>query len=317
MSANRSAEKFVKQSVVASILPSLKRNLAKQPRSHHEASIVRASVAAIFRWKERKQQSLELLFVRRCVNENDTWSGQVAFPGGRRQKQNKMNLSSLEDESNKLADWESLRETAQRETMEEVGLDLTTPHVHWIGSLPPIRTHLRSLSVSTQVFFIDEAAEEHSYQPKLQESEIADVFWVDVQELFNVHRYHVLAYPLEDSLMSFQLHPFLQSIAKTLLGNMLFDCVYLPRPNHPYPDDECLLRRPAHDFVLWGLTLRAVVKIFTIAGAPLPMRPVAQRFESKILGDIVLYCMRFPDRALAGTATLSGLLLVGIVCSKL
>ncbi|KAG6614126.1 nudix hydrolase [Phytophthora cinnamomi] len=311
------ARRFVEQSVVTSLVPLLKRNLAKQLPPRHDAPFVRASVAAVFRWKEKEQRSLELLFVRRTVNEKDTWSGQVAFPGGRRQKKTKMDLSALDDVSEEWTDWESLRETAQRETMEEVGLDLTSPHAHWIGNLPPINTHLRSLSVSTQVFFIDVAADEHDYKPKVQESEISDVFWVDVQEIFNTRRYQILSYPLEDSLMSLRMHPQILALAKKVLGNMQFDCIYLPRPDHPPPDDERLPRREVKDFVLWGLTLRSVVELFKAAGSPLPMRPDAQHFDSKLLGDIVLYCMRYPDKVVAGTATLSAMLLVGVVYSHL
>ncbi|OWZ24088.1 MutT/nudix family protein [Phytophthora megakarya] len=319
--SSTSARRFVEQSVVASLVPLLKRNLAKQPPPRHDASFVRASVAAVFRWKEKEQRSLELLFVRRSVSEKDTWSGQVAFPGGRRQKKTKMDLNALDDVSGEWTDWESLRETAQRETMEEVGLDLTDPHVHWIGHLPPIQTHLRSLSVSTQVFllvfFIDAPADEHDYKPKLQKSEIADVFWVDVQEFFNTKRYQVLSYPLEDSIMGLSMRPRVLALAKKILGNMLFDCIYLPRPGHSLPDDERLPRREVTDFVLWGLTLRAVVNLFATAGSPLPMRSDALHFDSKLLGDIVLYCVRYPDKVIAGTATISAMMLVGVVYSSL
>ncbi|CAH0490228.1 unnamed protein product [Peronospora farinosa] len=305
------SKKFIEQSVMKNLMSVLQRNLAKQPFLHHDAPFVRASVAAIFRWKEKEKQSFQLLFVRRCVNEKDTWSGQVAFPGGRRQKKIKTDDSNLNKVSKEWTDWESLCETAQRETMEEVGLDLSTSHVHWIGNLPPIRTHLRSLRVSIQ------AASEHDYKPKLQESEVADVFWVDVHELFNTQRYHVLSYPLEDSLLSLRMHPRVLAMAKRLLGNMLFDCIYLPRPNHLLLGDDHLSRRNVHDFVLWGLTLRAVVDLFAVAGSPLPMRPNAQHFDSKILGKIVLYCMRFPEKVMAGTATISTMILVGVISSRL
>lgn len=140
---------------------------------------------------------------------------------------------------------------------------------------------------------------------------------MDVQEFFNTRRYQVLSYPLQDSIVSLQMRPRVLGLAKKLLGNMLFDCIYLPRPDHPLPDDERLPRRDVHDFVLWGLTLRAVVDLFIVAGSPLPMRPDALHFDSKMLGDIVLYCMRYPDKVIAGTATISAMLLVGVVYSSL
>ncbi|RLN97754.1 hypothetical protein BBJ28_00012220 [Nothophytophthora sp. Chile5] len=270
------ARRFVEQSAVTSLVPLLKRNLARQPPPRHDAPFVRASVAAVFRWKEKQQRTLELLFVRRSVNEKDTWSGQVAFPGGRRQKKTRMDLT-LDDVSEEWSDWESLRETAQRETMEEVGLDLTTAYT----------------------------------------SEISDVFWVDVQELFNTRRYQELSYPLEESILGLKMSPRLLVMAKKMLGDMYFDSIYLPRPAHPLPDDERLPRRDAQDFVLWGLTLHSVVEIFKVGGTPLPMRPDAQHFDSKLLGDMLLYCYRYPDKAVAGAATLSAVFLVSVLYSSL
>ncbi|KAL7684160.1 putative NUDIX hydrolase domain-containing protein [Plasmopara halstedii] len=309
--------RFVEQSVITSLVPRLKRSLIKEPPLRHNAPFVRASVAAVFRWKETEQQSLELLFVRRSVNKNDIWSGQIAFPGGRRQKKTQMDLKlpdSVSDE--RTDDWESLRETAQRETFEEVGLDLTTKHVHWIGNLSPIESQLIPLSVSTQVYFIDTAADEHNYKPKVHTSEIADVFWVDVQELYNPQRYNVLSYPIEDALLSLRLHPRVLAMIKKVLGNMLFDCIYLPRPNRSPPDEECL-PRDMHDFVLWGLTLRAVVMICAAADAPLPIRLKPRHFDSKLIGDVVLYCLQYSDKIIAGTATLSILFMFGLVYSNL
>ena len=163
------------------------------------------------------------------------------------------------------------------------------------------------------MFFIDAAADKHAYAPKLQESEIADVFWVDVQELFNPRRYQVLSYPLEQSLRK---HPRVLAVTQRVLGNMLFDCIYLPRPNRSVPDDdERLSHRDVHDFVLWGMTLRAVTQLFAVTGSSLPMRPTAQRFEkSTILGPMILYCLRHRLTVAVGTATfLSSIVVVHLV----
>ncbi len=64
-----------------------------------------AAVALILR--ETPDDDLELLFIQRAARTDDPWSGQIAFPGGRRDPVD----ATLED-------------TAVRETREEVGLDL-------------------------------------------------------------------------------------------------------------------------------------------------------------------------------------------------
>ncbi|KAI9088739.1 NUDIX hydrolase domain-like protein [Phlyctochytrium arcticum] len=59
----------------------------------------------------------EVLFVRRAVNPTDRWSGHMAFPGG------------------KCEPNESDQEAAERETLEEIGLDLTSPEFTCLGAL--------------------------------------------------------------------------------------------------------------------------------------------------------------------------------------
>ena len=69
-----------------------------------ERGMIAAAVAVLL---HDGDVGLETLFIHRAVRAGDTWSGQVAFPGGRREP----------------ADAD-LRATAIRETMEEVGVDL-------------------------------------------------------------------------------------------------------------------------------------------------------------------------------------------------
>ena len=63
-----------------------------------------AAVAVIYR---HGNQGIELFFIQRAKKAGDPWSGDMAFPGGRKQ---------IEDAH--------LKDTAIRETWEETGLDL-------------------------------------------------------------------------------------------------------------------------------------------------------------------------------------------------
>ena len=64
-----------------------------------------ASVAAVFR---DGPDGAELLFIQRAAHPDDPWSGQIGFPGGRRE---------ADDPNGEAA--------AIRETLEEIGLDLS------------------------------------------------------------------------------------------------------------------------------------------------------------------------------------------------
>ncbi|DBA01476.1 TPA: hypothetical protein N0F65_005595 [Lagenidium giganteum] len=287
---------FLSNIKLGTFLPALQRQLVSPANQQllQSQAVAGASVAAVFRWRERQKRTLELLFVRRSINEWDTWSGQVAFPGGKRQQ--------LRD-----SEWETYLETAQRETLEEIGLDLTQPHVHHIGSLPSIKTHIRSFSVSTQVFFIDAAADEHDFVPVIQDAEIADVMWVDIQDLYDPARYQMLTWPLEDMMPFLRTRPTVKRLVLSVLGNLQFGCIYLPRPTHEYPDLD-MTRRHRHDFILWGLTLRMFSDLAKAAGHhPTQLEDVMPSFESKTIGRLCLFLYRHPDQALKRAAAFAAL----------
>lgn len=74
-----------------------------------------------------------MLFVRRAEWVNDPWSGQTALPGG--------HLGPTDSD---------LLDTARRETLEEVGLDLTRES--YLGRLDDIRPSARSPSIVVSPF---------------------------------------------------------------------------------------------------------------------------------------------------------------------
>lgn len=82
----------------------------------------------------------ELLFIRRAERVGDPWSGDMAFPGGREEPHDP-----------------HPRGTAERETREEVGLDLEG--ARFLGALTPmaspLRTPGRALTIHPYVFRVD------------------------------------------------------------------------------------------------------------------------------------------------------------------
>lgn len=99
---------------------------------------------------------VEVLLIRRAERAGDPWSGHIALPGGRCEA------------------GESWLRTAQRETQEEIGLDLTR-HGHCLGTLPLVRPQWRDepLHVAPIVFALRDV-------PALQPapSEVEELLWV-------------------------------------------------------------------------------------------------------------------------------------------
>jgi 8-oxo-dGTP pyrophosphatase MutT (NUDIX family) len=104
----------------------------------------------------------ELLFIRRAERVGDPWSGHVAFPGGRRDP----------------ADV-TLEETARRESMEELGVDLGAD-ARLIGVLDDLRPRsavLPSIAVRPFVYVLER---EVGLVPNV---EVHSAFWVPMAEL--------------------------------------------------------------------------------------------------------------------------------------
>jgi 8-oxo-dGTP pyrophosphatase MutT (NUDIX family) len=110
---------------------------------------VEAGVAAVLREREG---DVELLFIRRAEHEDDPWSGDIAFPGGR---------VDPEDAGPRGA--------AVRETLEEVALDLGP--TRYLGRLSDVLGNAESIRVSAFVYAIQG-------DPQLVPNyEVGDVFW--------------------------------------------------------------------------------------------------------------------------------------------
>jgi 8-oxo-dGTP pyrophosphatase MutT (NUDIX family) len=124
----------------------------------------RASVALILR---QLSDDMEILFIQRAAHENDPWSGHIAFPGGK---------------------WEPdelVCQTAHRETLEEIGIDLED--ALYLGRLSDIVGANLPVWVSCCVYGMGQGE-----QSPVLSDEVSDVFWIRLSDVRDRSR-HILA----------------------------------------------------------------------------------------------------------------------------
>lgn len=122
-----------------------------------------ASVAIIILIDSLRQKE-SVLFIKRTKNENDPWSGHYGLPGG---------MSEAK---------ESFYDTCIRETMEEVGLDLTEHR--FLGPLSPLQVQSMGdkldFYIHPFVFVIRKDAE-----LKICPSEVESYHWINSDDILN------------------------------------------------------------------------------------------------------------------------------------
>ena len=107
------------------------------------------------------KQDLRVLFVKRVENPRDSWSGQMALPGGKR---------DVEDRD--------LKETVIREVLEEININLLD-HCRFLGVLCPQRSKQRpELTILPFVILLEQEP-----SIKMSEGEVERVLWVSLKEL--------------------------------------------------------------------------------------------------------------------------------------
>jgi len=118
-------------------------------------------------------QEFQVLFVKRAEKLTDPWSGQTAFPGGKRDPEDK-----------------DLKETVVRETLEETGMNLLEGCC-FLGAMEPVRSTQRP-EMRILPFVVLQEKEQNI---ELNE-ELTDYFWVPLKEL--VHSKRSVKYRFEE-----------------------------------------------------------------------------------------------------------------------
>lgn len=126
-----------------------------------------AAVASVFR---DGREGAELLFIERAHHDQDPWSGQIGFPGGRAEQTD-----------------ESLEATAARETREELGLELFAAPTHRLGALDQLQARARrqviAMGITPYAFVLEGPA------PTLTPNyEVEEAFWVPLSQLADPDR---------------------------------------------------------------------------------------------------------------------------------
>lgn len=108
-------------------------------------------------------QNLELLFIKRAVNSTDRWSGQIAFPGGKREETDSSLLSAC-----------------LREVHEEIGYELLSESL--LGSIDDIQARKRGVHLD---FYIEPFVFHITEKPLLVLSprEVEKSYWIPLAYL--------------------------------------------------------------------------------------------------------------------------------------
>jgi 8-oxo-dGTP pyrophosphatase MutT (NUDIX family) len=134
----------------SNFLDKLSVSLSKEePRVNGES----ASVAVVI------NQKMNVLMIRRANKKGDPWSNQMAFPGGKKEKEDRRYV-----------------ETAARETFEELGINLWRTS-EFIGYMSSFKTHTGKMDVIPSVFH-----NVKSLRPR-PIVEVSSYYWVNLPHL--------------------------------------------------------------------------------------------------------------------------------------
>ena len=227
-------------------LASLRALSPAPPRLRREATR-RASIAALFRIHPTSGEE-QVLIIRRAVNPKDPWSGNVALPGGRQD----------------AADNGDDEKTAIRETLEEIGLDISGSDWERLGRLVDDRVidgFGKKMAIAMHGFAARSSTA--GEQLKLQPSEVADAWWVDTS-IIAAENLEWRVVSIGGMVRGLRDRPLARSLLRWLgCETINFASIALPPPlgavvgagADPKPLPPGHPRR--ENYELWGLTLCA------------------------------------------------------------
>jgi 8-oxo-dGTP pyrophosphatase MutT (NUDIX family) len=150
---------------------------AQVPKRINNVDARRAAVALILSADEISRDATpSMLLIKRASHPDDPWSGHLAFPGGRHE-----------------ADDANLVTTAQRETLEEVGVDLYShANTQLLGQLDDLSGRARGKPVDLVISCYVFAA---TTRPHITPNyEVADHYWLSLSACCDSER-QVRHYP--------------------------------------------------------------------------------------------------------------------------
>jgi 8-oxo-dGTP pyrophosphatase MutT (NUDIX family) len=133
--------------------------LSKMLKPISEGEDADAAVALLLKPAD---QALQVLFVKRVESSDDPWSGQMAFPGGKRDAKD-----------------QTLKQTVVRETLEETNIDLLN-HCRFLGVMANFRSTQRpDMKILPFVFLLER-------DPSIRLNEELEGFvWISLEELIH------------------------------------------------------------------------------------------------------------------------------------
>lgn len=190
-------------------LLAIRRRLAEREPSLLPEAPRRAAVATILRAPDPSAEA-EVLLIRRAEHPHDPWSGHMAFPGGRREPEDP-----------------SLLDTARRETLEEVGIDLQR-HADLLGRLDDLPAVARGKPVGMVISpFVFELGTDTAIVPNY---EVAEALWAPLGSLargeadttrpypYDGRHYHLPAFDVQGRVVWGLTYQMLQSFFLALAG---------------------------------------------------------------------------------------------------